>query len=509
MKIREALRMREEGFNNSQIARSVTVNLARSTVVELFRRCDAHTISYDMAQSMSDTDLEILLYPHKHKPTKSRAALEETVWLDYMATHGVDRQEAWEAYVQMEPDAVSYPQFCRRLRDYEKLHAPALDYPKRRMPGEIMESDWCGEKAAIVYDRKTESFIAAHFFVTSLGFSTKLFVKAYPNEKQAAWIDGHTSALEYYGALPKIVTPDNTKTAVKKVNRYDPEKNPVFASWGAHYGVGIIPARARKPKDKDRVEDAVGAFTRKILPKLKKQIFFDFHELNIAILLAVEKLNKRPYQKRPGSRTEIFSEVDLPAMRPLPAHRFSSPETKWATISKNGYHVHFDGHEYSAPYQLAGKRVLLVASRTTVELLYDNRRVALHARCYRRDQVYVTDPHHMPERHQAQRQEDVMTGERYLAWARSIGPHTASYIKTLLARSVIEEQSYRACMGILRLAEQHSPFQLERACQQALKIGVGGYQQIKRFILRDEPQEDSINQHHNLRGAKYYQEVTK
>ena len=138
MKIREALRMREEGFNNSQIARSVTVNLARSIVVELFRRCDAHTISYDMAQSMSDTDLEILLYPHKHKPTKSRAALEETVWLDYMATHGVDRQEAWEAYVQMEPDAVSYPQFCRRLRDYQKLHAPALDYPKRRMPGEIV-----------------------------------------------------------------------------------------------------------------------------------------------------------------------------------------------------------------------------------------------------------------------------------------------------------------------------------------------------------------------------------
>lgn len=509
MRIREALRMRASGFNNSQIARSVTVQLARSTVVELFRRCDAHKITYEMAKAMSDTELETILYPYKHKPTKDRATLQESVWLEYMATHGVDRQEAWEAYIRQEPDAVSYPQFCRRLRDYQAIHASGLDYPKRRVPGEIMESDWCGEKPDIVYDPKTDTFQKAHFFVTSIGFSAKLFVKAYPNEKQAAWIDGHTSALEYYGARPKVVAPDNTKTAVKKANRYGPEKNPVFANWGAHYEIGIIPARPYKPKDKDRVENAVGLFTKKILPQLKKQLFFDFHELNIALLLAVEKLNKRPYQKRPGSRAEIFSEVDRPAMRPLPAQRFSSPETRWATVSRNGYHVHFDGHEYSAPYPLAGKRVLLIASGTTIELLYDNRRVALHARCYRRDQVYVTDPNHMPERHRAQLQEDVMTGERYIAWARSLGPHTTAYITTLLARHVIEEQSYRACMGILRMAEQHSPFQLERACQQALKIGVGGYQQIKRFILNDESQNDSINQHDNIRGAQYYQEETK
>jgi len=50
MRIREALRMRASGFNNSQIARSVTVQLARSTVVELFRRCDAHKITYEMAR---------------------------------------------------------------------------------------------------------------------------------------------------------------------------------------------------------------------------------------------------------------------------------------------------------------------------------------------------------------------------------------------------------------------------------------------------------------------------
>src|SRR5690606_35001560 len=96
MRIREALRMRASGFNNSQIARSVTVQLARSTVVELFRRCDAHKITYEMAKAMSDTELETILYPYKHKPTKDRATLQESVWLEYMATHGVDRQEAWE-----------------------------------------------------------------------------------------------------------------------------------------------------------------------------------------------------------------------------------------------------------------------------------------------------------------------------------------------------------------------------------------------------------------------------
>ena len=508
MRIREALRLRAAGHSNVQIAGSRTVACARSTLVELFRRCDNAGITYENSQAISDGELETLLYPRKHMARHPRQELDEAHWLKREAESGKTRMAVWQdEYLPANPEGLSYPRFCTRLKQYQKNTNPKLDYPKQRKAGEVMETDWCGEKPALIYDQETGTFQKTHIFVAALGFSQRIFARAFPDEKQVSWIDGHTKALEYYGALPRIVTPDNTKTAIKQPNRYEPEKNPVFSRWATHYNVAIIPARIKKPKDKDRVEDAVGWVEQAIFPLLKEQVFFSFSELNIALLQEVEKLNDRPYQKRPGSRSEIYLQVDKPAMRPLPAHSFQNPETRWAKVSKNGYHVQFDGRHYSAPFQLAGKEVLLSATGTTVELLYDNRRVALHRRCYAANRLYVTDPAHMPPRHLAQHETDCMTAAKYLDWAGGVGPSTRKVIATLLARYEIQEQAYGSCMGILRLADQHSQIQLESACRRACQQGVSGYRQIRALIEEQAmtiKEDRPANCHTNLRGGQYY-----
>lgn len=508
MKIREALRLRSQGLNNSQIAMCATVNCARSTVVELFKRCAKAGINHENSQNLSDRELEALLYPRKHLARNPKQELNEAYWVKRVAESGKDILTIWEEeYLPQDLHGLSYGQFSYRLKQWREEHSPELDYPKQRKAGEVMETDWCGDQPNILYDKGSRTFSKAHLFVATIGFSQKLFVRAYRDEKQRAWLDAHTRALEYYGGVPKSVKPDNTKTAILKPDRYEAEKNPAFASWAAHYGVAVLPARSGKPKDKDRVEDAVGWVEQKILPKLKEQVFFDLEELNRILLVELKKLNEKPYQNRPCNRSEIFREVDLPAMRPLPAHAFENPEMKWVRASKNGYHVQFDGHRYSVPFQLAGERILLSASSTAVELLYDNKRVALHRRCYARNQLYVTDPKHMPPKHQAQRQTDCMTGDKYLKWAAEIGPHTEKVIATLLSRYVIEEQVYDSCMGILRFSKTYSPFQLELACQKACKLGVGGYRQIKHFLEQPKPEtteERATNLHSNIRGASYY-----
>ena len=507
MRIREALRLREAGHSNVQIASSRTVGCARSTLVELFHRCDNAGISYGNSQDMSDGELESLLYPRKHLARHPKQEINEGHWLRREAESGKTRMALWQdEYLVANPEGLSYKRFCTRLKQYQEKTNPKLDYPKQRKAGEVMESDWCGEKLAIIYDHDTGTFQEAHVLVTAQGFSQKIFARAYPNEKQAAWIDGHTKALEYYGALPRIVKPDNTKTAIKKSNRYEPEKNPVFSRWAEHYNLAIIPARAYKPKDKDRVEDAVGWVEQSVFPTLKEQVFFSFDELNIVLLEKVEKLNEEPYQQRPGSRSQIYQHVDRPAMRPLPAHAFQNPEIRWAKVSKNGYHVQFEGRYYSVPFQLAGKEVLLSATSTTVELVYDNKRVALHRRCYAINQRFMTDPSHMPPRHLAQYDTDTMTGPKYLDWAARVGPSTKKVIATLLARYEIQEQVYDSCMGILRLADRYSQIQLEAACRRACQQGIGGYRQIKAFIEEDTrtKEERPANCHANLRGGQYY-----
>lgn len=505
MKIREALRLKAAGLNNTQIAESATVGAARSTIVELFKRCELAGIDAKQASEMSDSELRALLYPRNLRSGNARQELNEERWYQEILK-GKDRQECWEKYISEEPDGMSYGQFCRRIKQFSREKGDGLSYAKQMKPGEVMETDWAGETLDIVYDPTTDTFQTAHFFVSALGFSGRLFCRAYLNEKEEAWIDAHSRALEYYGGSPRIVTPDNTKTAITKANRYEPTKNPNFMLWAQHYTLAIIPARRARPTDKNLVEGGVGYIERRVLPKLEGEIFFSFDSLNQELRRLVEILNNKPYQKRPGSRSEVFAQIDQPHLRPLPLHRFELPQVRWATVSRNGYHISFDGRLYSAPYQFCGKRVLVSSTSTTVEILYDNQRIALHQRCYDPAIRYISVKEHMPQHHQHQYLADSMDKSKYQNWAKTVGPYTYKFISALLERYEIEEQSYQSCMGILRLADKYSNLLLEEACLRAFKIGIGGYTQIKTILteIRKKQKQEKLNKHENIRGASYY-----
>ncbi len=509
MKIREILRLKESGLSNTQIAQSLTVQCSRSTVVEVLKRCKQADVTYATSQEHSDQKLEQLLYPRKHMAKRPKADLDEEYWSRRIAETGKTCLAIWEdEYLPGNEMAMSYGGFSLRIKKWKEQNPSTLSYPKNRKAGEIMETDWCGDKPLLLYSQRQKKFIPVHIFTASIGFSQKIFARAYLNEKQEAWIDGHTKAFEYYQALPKVVVPDNTKTAVRLPHRYEPECHPVFMAWAEYYGVAIVPARVGRAKDKDRVENGVHLVQQRIIPNLRQQVFFDLDELNQGILVEIETLNRRQYQRRSGTRSSVFKTVDLPAMRPLPSHPFVHKEMKWVRVSRNNYHVAFDQHLYSAPFALAGERVLLVASNTTVELLYNNQRVALHSRCFSEKQYYVTDPKHMPLSHQEQRKADGMTGERYVRWAEKYGPNTAYIIASLLGQYAIEQQVYKACMGILRLADKYSPSLLEEACEEAKIKNINGYKKVKSLIEQKAEQETKPEAksrgHNNIRGSQYY-----
>lgn len=62
--------------------------------------------------------------------------------------------------------------------------------------------------------------------------------------------------------MPQTVVPDNAKTAVSRACRYEPELNPTYHDWAVHYGVAVLPARVRKPRDKAKVEVGVQVVER-------------------------------------------------------------------------------------------------------------------------------------------------------------------------------------------------------------------------------------------------------
>ena len=63
----------------------------------------------------------------------------------------------------------------------------------------------------------------------------------------------HMHAFEYFGGVPRLLVPDNPRTGVSRACRYAPDLNPTYQEFAMHYGVGVVPARPYRPRDKAKV----------------------------------------------------------------------------------------------------------------------------------------------------------------------------------------------------------------------------------------------------------------
>jgi transposase len=131
----------------------------------------------------------------------------------------------------------------------------------------------------------------------------------------------------------------------------------------------VVPARPAKPRDKAKVEAAVLVVERWILAALRKRKFFGLGELDESLAELLERLNNRPFRKREGTRRTLFETLDQPALRPLPVERYQYAEWRTARVNID-YHVEFERHYYSVPYQLTGQAVELRASATIIEIFH-------------------------------------------------------------------------------------------------------------------------------------------
>jgi len=194
----------------------------------------------------------------------------------------------------------------------------------------------------------------------------------------------------------------------------------------------------RKPKDKAKAELAVGLATRWILARLRNRTFFSLHEIRVAIKELLEDANNRPFKKIQGSRKTMFVELDKPALSPLPERPFEFAEFRKARVGVD-YHVEFEGHWYSCPYQLAKQEVELRVTASTVEIIHKHRRIASHSRDFHKAK-HSTLPEHMPKSH---REYQTANPPRLIGWAEMYGQGAKQLIEAILESKPHPEQGYR------------------------------------------------------------------
>jgi transposase len=498
VKIQEVLRLWEEGYSQRKIAESV--KCAKSTVGEIQRRSREQGFGYEEAARMTNAQIQERLYPK----VNAGMVKAEPEWAEIHkrleSNRRLNLQYVWEEYRVKKPEGLGYSQFCRRYHLWREKTGKEVIMVQTREPGRELFVDWMGDTLKCVADGKTGEVQAAHFFVAALGDSNYPYVEAFADEGHENWLTAHIHALEWLGGVPRVIVPDNCKTAVTKSSYYDPKVNPAYWELAKHYSVAVIPARVRKPRDKATVEGSVGWLETWLLEWLRGQRFFNFEELNRAIRGRVLELVKRPFQKRAGSRAEVFEAVDKPALRPLPATRYEHVEYIERRVPDN-YHVEYDGRYYSVPYTLFREKVTIRAGMRMIEILNGNReRVALHQRA-RDGSRYVTLTTHMPKKHQYQQEINSRDGESYRAWAQTFGPATWAVVDGMLRVQVVEESAYRSCMGVLQLGKKYGAAQIESACKQAQKQGKLTYTAVKDFLENPSPQAatPTLPSHENLR----------
>jgi transposase len=269
----------------------------------------------------------------------------------------------------------------------------------------------------------------------------------------------------------------------------------------------IFPARPDSPKDKAKVEVGVQIAQRWILARLRNQTFFSIDEMNERIAELLEDLNTRTMRRYKASRRDLFEKLDKPVLKPLPATRFSYGEWKKARVHID-YHVVFDDHFYSAPYQLVGEEVWIRATGLTIEIFHNNQRVGSHLRSYHRGR-HTTSDEHRSVLHQKHAE---WTPERIASWAKTIGANTGLLIEKILTERKHPEHGYRSCLGIIRLEKKYGRDRLDAACARALAVNGRSYKHVESILHNgldraalpkaDEP-ATSID-HENVRGPDYY-----
>jgi transposase len=305
--------------------------------------------------------------------------------------------------------------------------------------------------------------------------------------------------------VPKAIVPDNLRSAVSRAHRYEPELNPAYAEFAEHYGVTILPARVRRPRDKAKVEGAVLIVERWILACLRNRQFFSLGELNAGIRELLTALNTRPFKKLAGSRQSRFIELDRPVLTPLPSRAYEFATWKSAKVHPD-YHVQVEHAYYSVPHTLIAQQVDVRITAHMLEIFKDRQLIATHPRVTRRGQRRTTEAHR-PVNHRAVIDN---TMQRLLDRAAVIGPSTAAVLTEQFNRKAHPEEALRSAQGILRLEKDFSAAALEAACIKALALKSYSYRLLRNLLTTSSSHGESEQTrqlslvHDNVRGSDYF-----
>lgn len=499
--IKEILRLKEQGHSISDIHRATKAD--RKTISKHLAKIKKLELKYNEVKEFESSKIQDLLFPEKPKNSQRKIQPSWQYIYEESQRKNLTLKQLWYEFIENNPDGISYSRFVEYFKKYRKT----IDFSMRQVHkmGEKCFIDFAGLTIPI-FNQSTGEVFNAQIFVSALGGSSYTFAYAVRDQSIYSWLKAHCKMFEFYGGVAEILVIDNLKAGVTKTCRYDPIINKSYQDLLEHYATTVMPARVRKPQDKSKAEIAVQIIQR-AMSVFRDHNFFSIHELNQALEMIVDEINTKAFQKLEGSRKLIFAE-EKKYLKALPIDAYEPTEWKQATVHKD-YHVQYDAHYYSVPYENIGSKVEVCSNSNLVKIFKDGKSIAVHKRSYEKGR-YTTVKEHRPKKHQKYLE---WTPERIKRWAsKEVGPITGELVKRLLDSVPNSEINYRKGLGIIRLGKNYEKERIENASKRLLEAGIGTnpYQSLKKILIRNLDQENLVEElktsisHENIRGKEYF-----
>jgi len=365
---------------------------------------------------------------------------------------------------------------CARLRREQGVKATEVAIPVETRPGEVAQVDF--GYAGKLYDPGRNAVRRAWVFVLVLGHSRHMVADIVFDQKQETWLELHAAAFRALGGVPRVLVPDNLKTAIVRAAfgvDEEPTLNRSYREFARHYGFEVDPTPPRAPEKKGKVERSVQYVKRSFFaPRDLTDIRDARRELQVWLKEIAGKRRHGTTGKRPE---ECFEREEKTCLQPLPDRPHERVVWKRVRVHRDA-HVQVDGALYSVPWRLLHKDLWARCTAKTIAVYHADTRVATHRRVARGRRC--TEQAHLPEgrRDWADRSRSL-----WIRRAAKIGPDVERYITAMFASADVLSR----LRGVQAVVTHLETFPRERAlaaCRRAHHFRSYSYRSIKN-ILRE------------------------
>jgi transposase len=274
--------------------------------------------------------------------------------------------------------------FLRQEQRAEALATVRFETP----PGQQIQIDF-GEKIVRIAGQPTRVYL----MTAVLGYSRRLYCRAFLAERQDDWLEGLDGAFRHFGGLTEQVLCDNASPLVKSHDRESGHVvwNPGFEAFCQDRGLTPKACRPRRARTKGKIERGVGYVKHNALAG---RPFPSFQELQCHLAKwLVEVADRRIHgttRERPAVR---FERDERQALRPLPLRPLAVRTRRLKRRVSADCFVDIDTVRYSTPYRYVRETVEVVVNQEQVEIWLRGTCIAQHVRCFE-PHTWVRNPAH-------------------------------------------------------------------------------------------------------------------